>query len=74
MSNVKKSCLSCKHFRVEDIHSGLCRIQKTLTVYPVKHHDNLCDLWCNCGQRYYIRSGWIKSKRAAAQDNTKKGP
>ena len=62
-------CLSCRHFRLEDIHSGVCRVRPGSTPYPMKLHSDLCDLWRNCGQQYYIRTGWIKSKLAAAKEN-----
>ena len=73
MQQVKKMCLSCKHFRLEDIHSGLCRVKK-MNPYPMKLTTDHCDFWRNCGQQYYIRLGWIKSKTAALQEETEKGP
>jgi hypothetical protein len=73
MQQVKKTCLSCKYFRLEDIHSGLCRVEKKTTAYPMKLQTDLCDLWCNCGQQYYIRLGWIKNKMAALEAETEKG-
>jgi hypothetical protein len=68
----KKTCLSCKYFRLEDIHSGLCRVQKEIKPYPMKLTSDVCALWHNCGQQYYIRTGWIKSK-VAAEEEVKKG-
>ena len=65
----KKMCLNCRHFRLDDIHSGICRVQKGLNPYPMKLHSDFCDLWHNCGQQYYIRTGWIKSKLAEAEGN-----
>lgn len=69
----KKMCLSCKYFRLEDIHSGICRVLKEAKPYPMKLHGDLCDLWGDCGQQYYIRTGWIKNKMAALDEETKKG-
>jgi hypothetical protein len=57
---------------LEDIHSGVCRVQKEARPYPMKLHGDVCDRWSDCGQQYYIRTGWIKSKEAAAEE-TKKG-
>ena len=68
----KKMCLSCRHFRLEEIHSGSCRVRKGMEPYPVKLHGDICELWLNCGQKYYIRTGWIKS-RLAAEEEKKKG-
>ena len=39
----------------------------------MKLHGDLCELWLNCGQKYYIRTGWIKS-RLAAEEEKKKEP
>jgi hypothetical protein len=73
MQQNKKMCLSCRYFRLEDIHSGVCRLDKALKPYPMKLNSDLCDLWHTCGQQYYIRSGWIKSRLAAAEEEKKKG-
>ena len=60
-------CLSCRYFRLEDVHSGLCRVDRDLEQYPMKLKEDGCDRWRECGQQYYIRTGWIKSKLAEAQ-------
>jgi len=71
MREEKKTCLGCKHFRLEDVHSGVCRVEKNGNPYPVKQHDDLCPLWSGCGQQYYIRRGWIKNKLSEKEE--KKG-
>ena len=65
MRQVKQICLSCKFFRLEDIHSGLCRVSRSLgekVAYPMMKNDDTCPNWKDSGQQYYIRTGWIKSK------------
>jgi hypothetical protein len=59
-----KICLGCRHFRLEDIHSGICRVEKKGNPYPMKLHTDSCESWAGCGQQYFIRLGWIKSKKA----------
>ena len=67
----EKTCLGCKHFRLEDIHSGVCRLGKSGDPYPMKLHSDLCEHWSGCGQQYYIRLGWIKNKLAKEEENKK---
>jgi len=67
----KRTCLGCKHFRLEDIHSGICRLEKNGKPYPRKLHSDICAQWTGCGQQYFIRLGWIKSKKA--EEEEKKG-
>ncbi len=71
MQREKKTCLGCKYFRLEDIHSGICRVEKDRRPYPVKLHGDLCPRWTGCGQQYFIRLGWMRSKVAA--EEAKKG-
>lgn len=62
MSKVESICLSCKKFRPLDVNEGLCRLKKQANVedYPKKNHKDSCESWVNCGQKYYIRLGWLK--------------
>ena len=63
MNGVKKVCLSCKFFRLENVEMGLCRVDKDSDKkYPKKQANDHCARWQNCGQQYYIRLGWIKAK------------
>ncbi|HSO08954.1 MAG TPA: hypothetical protein VLR45_03115 [Desulfoprunum sp.] len=62
---MKKDCLHCKHYRLDDIASGVCRLNKDV-VYPRKRNEDVCPSWRDCGQQYYIRLGWIKAKKEAA--------
>lgn len=68
MPKENKTCLGCNHFRLEDVHSGVCRVDKSVKPYPMKLHGDLCPKWLSCGQRYYIRRGWIKSKLAEQEE------
>ncbi len=64
MNKVKKTCLSCKKFRLIDVDKGLCRLVKKESVddYPQMIHTDVCESWIDCGQQYYIRLGW-RNKR-----------
>lgn len=65
MSKVESTCLSCKKFRPLDVNEGLCRLEKQINVenYPKKNHKDSCENWVNCGQKYYIRLGWLKKMK-----------
>lgn len=64
MYQVKKICLSCKHYRLSDEISGVCRVDKGGSeAYPLKVNEDSCDRWLDCGQQYYIRKGWIKAQK-----------
>jgi len=60
----KKNCLSCRHFSLQEIDAGVCKVVKEPAGYPVKAIDDACDRWLDCGQHYFIRTGWIKSRLA----------
>lgn len=62
---MNKDCLHCKHYRLDDIASGVCRVAK-MDVYPPRRNEDTCPSWRDCGQQYYIRLGWIKAKKEAA--------
>ncbi len=63
MWQVKKMCLNCSFYKLEDIYSGLCRVDKEKKpAYPMKLHKDVCDKWVDAGQQYYIRKGWVKNK------------
>lgn len=65
MRGVNKCCLSCKFFRLEDVASGICRVEKVEGgAYPKKPKDDCCGRWRDSGQQYYIRVGWIKGREA----------
>ncbi|KGO35595.1 MAG: hypothetical protein WBN83_02460 [Desulfoprunum sp.] len=65
MSTIRKDCLHCKYYRLDDIFSGVCRVEK-MDIYPLKRNEDTCPSWRDCGQQYYIRLGWIKAKKEAA--------
>ena len=70
---IKKICLSCKHFRLMDEVSGLCRVDKgEAQKYPMKLTDDSCPRWKDCGQQYYIRTGWIKSQKNKDKEKQEK--
>jgi len=60
----KKICLSCRNFSLQETSSGLCKVVKGLATYPVKATGDSCDQWRDCGQQYFIRTGWIKGRLA----------
>jgi len=65
MKDAKGYCLRCKFYRLDDIESGICRVDKeSSTNYPPKRTDDQCPRWRDSGQQYYIRVGWIKAKKA----------
>ena len=65
MQNKLKICLCCKHFRLESVDAGLCRVDKDIDKnYPVLDKSGHCRRWSDCGQQYFIRLGWIKAKTA----------
>lgn len=67
MKGVKKHCLSCKFFRLQNTESGICRVEKMAAAdYPMKHTDQLCGKWHDSGQQYFIRVGWIKAQKTEA--------
>ena len=69
---MKPSCIRCKFYKVEDEHTGRCRIRTCETggskaTHPmVRSHDS-CEKWIDCEQQYYIRVGWIKSLKNSEQ-------
>lgn len=71
MYTVKKICLSCKYYRLTDEVSGVCRVdKKTVNPSPWKANEDTCDRWQDCGQQYFIRTGWIKAQKT--KDKTTK--
>ena len=66
----KKICLSCRHFSLQEPHGGVCKVVKGLASYPVKATEESCDRWLDCGQQYFIRTGWIKGRLAKEQGQT----
>lgn len=66
MNTTKKDCLHCKHYRLDNMYSGVCRLKKNEDgSYPLTQNEDTCDAWCDCGQQYYIRKGWIKAQKDA---------
>jgi hypothetical protein len=75
MNGVKKICLSCRHFRLEHVHDGVCRVDRaSKTTYPRRKVDGDCSRWQDCGQQYYIRLGWIKAKTKSCEHDVPKEP
>jgi hypothetical protein len=66
----KKICLSCRHFSLQAPASGVCKLVKGMTNYPVKSIEESCESWKDCGQHYFIRTGWIKRQLASATGET----
>lgn len=60
----EKICLSCRHFSLQEIDAGVCKVVKGEDGYPVKAASGTCDRWLDCGQHYFIRTGWIKARLA----------
>jgi hypothetical protein len=64
MKGAKGYCLSCKFYRLDDIDSGVCRVDKEYSAnYPKKRTDDQCQRWRDSGQQYFIRMGWIKAEK-----------
>ncbi len=55
----KKICLSCRKYRLLDVDSGLCRLDKSVE-YPTKTNEESCEKWVDGGHQYDIRCGWIR--------------
>lgn len=66
----KKICLSCRNFSLQEPHCGVCKVVKGEVNYPLKATDDTCDQWKDCGQQYFIRTGWIKGRLAKEQGLT----
>ena len=59
-----KKCLKCRWFKMEDIHSGICRrIKGKDAPRPAVQATDTCDHWQDAGQQYHIRMGWIKGQK-----------
>ncbi len=73
--NEKNVCLRCKKYRMLDGEKGLCRLKKVEhpDLYPQKKHDDSCENWVNCGQQYYIRTGWLKKNKETVEKNKANG-
>ena len=72
-----KKCLNCKFYRLDDIFSGRCRVDKATIPgdrLPLMKNDDSCSRWKDCGQQYYIRLGWIKSTKKKFEDSQEKSP
>lgn len=65
----KRICLSCRKFRLEDPVSGICRVVKGLSDYPLKGLEESCGKWVDGGHQYSIRRGWIKTTLAREKDS-----
>ena len=65
----KKICLSCRKFRLEDPHSGVCRVDKNVEFYPMKTTEDSCEKWVDGGHQYHIRCGWIKKTLAKEKES-----
>ena len=63
---MKASCLNCKYYTINDVRTGLCRVEaltsenRNAEKPEVKAAGN-CKKWVDCGQTYYIRLGWLKN-------------
>ncbi|PIE65083.1 MAG: hypothetical protein CSA26_05460 [Desulfobacterales bacterium] len=67
----EKNCLSCTYYRVKDIYTGRCRIDKAglqKDRLPMMAHHDVCDRWEDAGQNYYIRCGWVKSMKMKREE------
>jgi hypothetical protein len=70
-----KKCLNCTFFRLDDIYSGRCRVDKSELGgdrLPLVRKEDSCSRWIDCGQQYYIRLGWIKSTKKKMEGPTEK--
>ncbi len=61
---IDKICLRCKYFRLKNVQSGECKVDKaTVEELPVMDINHTCDRWLDVGQQYYIRLGWLKKQK-----------
>lgn len=61
---MKKECLNCRWFKMNDIHTGLCRkIKGNDAPRPVVKGGACCEDWQDAGPQYHIRVGWIKNQK-----------
>ena len=73
--NMKSTCMSCKFFKIEDPHSGFCRVLTKgsgakQAARPMVKQDDSCKNWEDCGQQYFIRLGWVKSQKKSEDKKT----
>ncbi len=64
---MKKMCLNCRFYRLIDLASGRCRVDREQLVaadLPITLHEYCCDRWRDAGQHYHIRRGWLRSQAA----------
>ena len=62
---VKKICLSCKRYRIEDADKGICRLALKNNASEQSAGvaaTHCCEQWADCGQTYYIRTGWLRQQ------------
>ena len=70
---MKRICLTCSFYRLEDRYSGRCRVGRgavPVDAYPLVRHEDSCGKWKDAGQNYYIRRGWLRkqAEKPAAGD------
>lgn len=74
--SMKTTCMTCKYYKIEDALSGYCRFTspkeagKSRKDRPMVRQDHSCQEWRDCGQQYYIRLGWLKSRKDKGADPT----
>jgi hypothetical protein len=61
---MKKECLNCRWFKLNDIHVGLCRkVKGKGAPRPVVKGKECCGGWQDAGPQYHVRVGWIKNQK-----------
>ena len=70
---MKKQCINCKSYKVNDEAGGFCRwSDKTKKTggqdWSQVQSDNVCDHWVDCGQNYYVRLGWLQAQKKKEQE------
>jgi valyl-tRNA synthetase len=69
---MKKQCINCKFYKVENEAGGLCRWsdknKKTARQdWPAVQTADVCDHWFDSGQNYFVRLGWLQAQKKKEQ-------
>lgn len=61
---MKKECLNCRWFKMNEVHAGVCRRLKGKdAARPAVLAVDTCGDWQDAGPQYHIRKGWIKNQQ-----------
>ncbi len=67
---MKVECLRCRWFKMDNIHSGVCRRLKGKNApRPMVKDVDTCSDWQDAGPQFHIRVGWIKNQKKQNTSN-----